>query len=1816
MTSQTLYRRNFLLHLQERPDFDRPVLLKEPSHGQLTVAQTAQLHNEHAISQKLAHLPGVRPVYDIEGSESHPVLLLEYIDGRSLAELIKEGSLDLSQKLQLGVQIATILGRIHEEGVMHRDISSSNILVSRDGAPAETGGVTIIDFGLATTTRAEGILRPIEVESMAGSAAYISPEQSGRTNRPIDYRTDLYSLGVTLYELLAGRLPFATDDPMEMIYSHLAHDPLPLYEIDNSIPQVLSQIILKLLAKDADDRYQSADGLSVDLTDCLKQLQDTGRIESFDIGAEDYTGRLAFSGKLYGRQAELAQLVAIYDRVARGNSELLLVAGYSGVGKTSLVREMQQDVLSKGGIFVEGKFDQLQRTLPYSAWAQAFTQLVNNWLAESEASLADWRENILEAVGNNGQVLIDVIPSLERIIGPQPEVPELGGIENQNRFNHTFERLISGLATVDHPLVVFLDDLQWIDLASLNLIEVLMVAQRTGSFLVIGAYRDNEVGGGHPLMISQNKIRDATDQITVIKLGDLTADDVSQLLADALRMTVADCHGLSQVLVDKTAGNPFYFRQLLYVLESEQELKFDRQQRRWVWADTLQRSLQARGSVVDLMIGKIQALPVETQRCLSVAACIGSRFETSTLGTITGQPQKDILTDLNPALQAGLIFRLNGDYVFSHDRVQEAGYALIPKSELPKRHLEIGRLLLAATPQENLEENIFAIVGHLNIGRALINTDSEKLDLARLNLLAGQKAKAASAFVDGKEYVEIGIELLEPDSWQGHYGLTLSLYNQNGDLAALTKQYDQIPLIAKLVRTNAKSVLDQVRIYMTQIEAEGAQYNFPEALEIGLDVLRDLRAEIPSQPTPEDIQDLSGIFIDMLTGRTQKGMAELPEMSDETALAVSTIFASIAAPSYIIVPPLFPIICTRGAILTLEFGLNTWSPFFFGAIAWVNIGMIDHETPIGVALERSRLASRSVKIAFEMLNNPVTARGRTKGLQALSVASPWIEQIEIALDVARTAFRSTFESGDLRLGAYGAIYVAILGFAAGMNLDVYQNELSVYKNRLSEVGQKATSQYVSIYLQAAQNFKEISPEPHKLNGADFNEDEWLTVAHATNDSTGLHFLRINKLVLMYHFDMDNELADCAGEIQDFTDGGPGMFSIPLVHLYFSLARLRLVGASGTRDREESINSVNKSLHWMAIWSETTPSTFQHKYDLIAAEKARVAGDLDGALSHYDQAIAGARDNDFTQEEALANELYARFWLERGQERFAGPLMREAHSLYRKWGAMAKAEHLAKRYPKLMIGRGVAFDESHMGAIFDQMAGDLDLMTILKASQAIAGEIELGSLLSLLMANAIENSGAQRGFLLLPEDGQWMIVARTEMDETDPQIEQLRPVAESDLLSQRIVHYVARTQKTMLLDDASQNGDFVEDSYFQRSEVKSLLCLPLVNQGKTSAILYLENNLSSGVFTPKRVELLKLLSSQMAISIDNARTHESLEQLLEERSEALNLAEAQIRTIFDNSPVGISLTNLEGRFLAVNDAILRLLRISEEEVLQRSVTDFYADPGDRPVLLAEVRKAGSAQDFGVQLLRNDGSSFFASLNVSRLTLEGADVLLAMVEDVTDELTTEQEAAVLEERERLARELHDSVTQTLFLASVLAHTAPPLMDKNPTIARQNMEQLEILIHGALAEMRTLLLELRPSEFAEKNISQLFALLVESSRARTQADISLNVDSSCSLPEGVAIALYRIAQESLNNIVKHALASEVLVELTCDPKGVKLTIKDDGRGFDPLAIPAGHLGLDIMRERARKIGANIEIVSEIGGGTQVYVSWSSAGGGTKHE
>jgi len=984
------------------------------------------------------------------------------------------------------------------------------------------------------------------------------------------------------------------------------------------------------------------------------------------------------------------------------------------------------------------------------------------------------------------------------------------------------------------------------------------------------------------------------------------------------------------------------------------------------------------------------------------------------------------------------------------------------------------------------------------------------------------------------------------------------------------------------------------------------QYDPSRALELGIQALAELGIKIPLQSDPEYQQGLRRRLVDLLAAKPAQHWAGQPQMSDRTALAASSLLASIMSTSYIVNPPLFPVISYQGALLTLEFGLDAWSPFFIGGVALVNTSLVQGTTPRDEAAELVGFSKRLLDIVCRMLDQPVTARSETKGLMMLAFVVPWMQPLEKGIDFARKTYLSGYRTGDTLYGSYGAFHFGLQTFVAGMNLVAYENQLSDYTEGLKGMGQVFTSQLLAIQLQFARNLRETVPDPHRLQGVHFDEDAWLPKAAASNDLAGRHTLSVYKLVLAYQFDADDLLEAYGREAEALLAVGRSLFTNPLFYLYFPLSRLRLVGTDAGR-RAETLRLADDYLRLLDLWGEFAPTTFRHPYNLLAAEKARVAGDTGAAVDAYQQAIEGARASGCTHDEALANELYAGFWAARGNEDFAALSMREAHSLYRKWGALAKAEHLAQRYPRWAVQRRILAPDPELSASGDDlMTGDLDLRAILQASQDIAGETDLDSLLAKLMTDVLQYSGAQQGYLLREQAGEWMIEAAASADGRAPR-GPAGGLANRASLAQSAVHYVARTGETLMLDDACRSGGFMQDPYVRAHQARSVLCGPLVNRGKISAILYLENNLAAGVFSPQRVSFLRSLSSQMAISIDNARNHADLERLVEARSQALASAQAQIRTLFENSPLGIALTNAEGRFLSVNQAVLKMLRSNEQALLEDRVVDFYDDPSDRDALLRQLKDSGAVQDFGVRLERQDGTSFYASLNMSKLVLEGKEVLLTMIQDVTAQITAEQEAAVLQERARLARELHDAVSQTILSASLLAEATAHNWEQARSVTTSDLTKLSRMLRGALDEMRTLLLELRPAALRGRPLGQLLSELVATMRTRSSTVIELETEGDHVLPERVTATLQRIAQECLNNALRHAAAETIKLNLASGPDEVVLQIADDGHGFDRQRRLAGHHGLDIMRERADEIGAQLSIESRSGQGTRVTVVWS---------
>ncbi|NEO58743.1 MAG: serine/threonine-protein kinase PknK [Okeania sp. SIO3B5] len=925
---------NSVVYRGKQMEDNQPVVLKFNKGDFPSEAENNRYRKEYEILRHL-NFSGVIKAYALEKYNNTLVMILEDFGGESLKTLITSQKFTILGFLNLAIKIAEGLGEIHSAKIIHKDINPSNIIVN-----LTTNELKIIDFNISSVlTRDSYKLKNPNI--LEGTLPYISPEQTGRMNCSLDYRTDFYSLGVTFYELLTHQLPFTNTDVMELVHAHIAKQPKPPHEINPEIPHTISNIILKLLAKTADERYQSAWGLIADLDECLNQLQMIETIVEFTLGSQDISDRFKIPSKLYGRQLEIETLRAAFERVCKGSKEMMLVAGYSGIGKSALVQTISQPIIHQGGYFIWGKFDQFQRSIPYSAIVSAFSELVRIILSQSEAKLHEWRNKLLAAFGTNGQILIDVIPELELIVGTQPKIQELGPNEAQNRFNIIFQNFIGLFCQPEHPLVIFLDDLQWADSATLKLIKLMMTDVETKYLFLIGAYRDNEVSPTHPLMMTLNAIRTQSEtmnygQINQINLTPLKFENINQLIAETLFNDRVSVQSLANLVESKTGGNPFFVNEFMKTLYQENLLKFDSEQIRWEWNIEQITALDITDNVVELMIGKLEKLPQLTQKVLSLVACVGNQFDLNTLSLIYEKESFATFQDLLPAIQEGLILPASEaeaknvelnlypflilNYKFLHDRVQQAAYTFIDESQKQALHLRIGRLFLENTPLEYRSERVFDLVDHLNIGRTLITDKSEKIELAKLNLEAGKKAQDATAYVAAKEYITAGISLLDGDCWDQYYDLTFALYKEGAIVEYLNSSFSESEALVQVILERSKSVIEKTEVYNLLVVQYTLRAQYEKAISAAKKALGLLEIELPET----DLQTV--IEREFTKVKENLGNQEIASLINKTNIEKSkykvalALITNLMASTYLTSPELWTIIVLKGVNISLKYG--------------------------------------------------------------------------------------------------------------------------------------------------------------------------------------------------------------------------------------------------------------------------------------------------------------------------------------------------------------------------------------------------------------------------------------------------------------------------------------------------------------------------------------------------------------------------------------------------------------------------------------------------------------------------------------------------------------------------------------------------------------------------------------------------------------------------------------------------------------------------------------------------------------------------------
>ncbi|WP_293126896.1 AAA family ATPase [Okeania sp. SIO1I7] len=1454
--------------------------------------------------------------------ENSLAILIEDFGGSSLNHLMLENKFNLEEFLVIAIQITESLASIHGANIIHKDINPSNIVYN-----PQTRELKIIDFGISTRLAWENstIDNPNLLE---GTLAYISPEQTGRMNRGVDYRTDFYALGVTFYELLTHQLPFTTTDPMELVHCHIAQQPTPPSEKNSEIPQSISQIVMTLLAKIPEARYQSAWGLKADLSACLYELRTNGEIANLSLTYHDITDKFQIPHKLYGREAEVQQLLATFERVSQGATELMLVSGYSGIGKSGLVNEIYYPIVQKKGYFISGKFDQYKRNIPYDSLIQSFQDLVKQILTETEIQIQTWKKKILEKLGNNSQVIIDVIPELELIVGKQQSVPQLSSSESKNRFNLVFQKLTGVFSKKEHPLVLFLDDLQWTDSASLELIEKLITNPDSQYLLIIGAYRDNEVDATHPLMVSFERIKKLKVKINNIILHPLGIDHINQLVADTLNCSLERSKSLAKLLLNKTHGNPFFFIQLFQSLSQEKLVVFNpseskNKQELWDWDIEKIETVEITDNVVQLMVNKINKLDDLTIKIIKLASCIGNQFTLDILCFINSKPSSETAIELWPALQEGLILPLNNAYKipliqreiksieelnyiryqFLHDRVQQASYALISDDKKKEIHLKIGEWLLERTKGKDRKENIFEIVNHLNISRELSKTQSERNKLAELNLIAAKKAKAAIAYKQALKYIEISLELLASNSWTEQYNLTLNIYVEAVELYFLNTDFQEAEKQADCVLKNAKTNINRVNVYEFKIHSYLSRVKFNDALETAKEVLEELGFPLPEKHIK--YQTLLAKFKRKLSleGKQVEDLVNLPTMTDPYKLAALRIMLSISSITHIAAPSLHSPILLTIINFCMDYGNSS---FAAAAYVYASSRLIEMKE-IDLAYQLSKL---SLKLLDKFNANQFKAR---IFLAFNSCARYYKEHLRGTIEPLLDGINSGIESGDFEFASYCAINYCFHSFLVGENLEVVRNKYDDYINLIVKLGQSYSVTYTKVCRQVVLKFSGQLENKLNLFSEDFDELKLQQDLEKIGDGSTLNVLYFARLLLLYFFkDFKNSL-EIATVGEQYEKYAGGLITLSQNNFYYSLALLAVCVDQDKTKQDIYLKKVSINQNSMKFWAENAPMNFQHKYDLVEAEKARVLGNYWQAEEFYEKAIQGAEKYEFIHEEALAYERAAEFYLALGRKKIGQFYLRNAHHCYIRWGAKAKVKQLESEYPQYLLEianktKSKIIDTTNSTSETDGEI--LDLATVIKVYNAISGEIKLENLLHNLMKIVIENAGAQTGFLILDREDNWVIEAQGKIDSDEVIILQSIPIEFVDsetsipILPTTIINYVARSQENIVLKDAAHEGLFINDPYIIATQTKSILCIPLINQSQLRGIVYLENNLTTDTFTAKRVELLKILSAQAAISIDNSRLYQTLEQRVEERTKELSqtleiLKETQAELIFEN-----------------------------------------------------------------------------------------------------------------------------------------------------------------------------------------------------------------------------------------------------------------------------------------------------------------------------
>ena len=1582
--------------------------------GHPIVENVNRLAREFDLREYLDASWALRPL-ELVRERGLTMLVVDYTGGEPLDRLIRE-PMEIEQFLRLSVALTSAVGQLHGRGVIHKDVKPANILVD-----SATGQVRLTGFGIASRLPRER--QPAEPpEFIAGTLAYMAPEQTGRVNRSIDSRSDLYSLGVTFYEMLTGGLPFTASDPMELVHCHIARQPAAPSERLPSVPMAVSAIAMKLLSKTVEERYQTAAGVERDLQRCLSEWESRGSIDVFALGAQDIPDRLMIPEKLYGRDREVDALLTAFDRtVAGGRPELVLVSGYSGIGKSAVVNELHKPLVPPRGLFASGKFDQYKRDIPYATLAQAFQSLVRPLLSKGEDELRKWRDALQEALGPNGMLIVDLVPELKHVIGEQPPVPELPPSEAQRRFQLVFRRFIGVFARPEHPLALFLDDLQWLDAATLDLLEDLLTRDDLRHLFLIGAYRDNEVSATHPLLRKLDAIRQAGAAVEDIVLTPLGEDDLRQLMADSLHCESERAAPLAGLIHEKTTGNPFFAIQFISTLAEEGLLSFGYSEGRWVWD---MNRIHAKGytdNVVELMVGKLNRLSGNTQEALKQFACMGNSAEFDMLALAYEKSVEELHQDLWESVRAGLIFRSDDSYRFLHDRVQEAAYSMIPQEARPAAHLRIGMLLAAHTPAAKREEAIFEIVNQLNRGSHLLTSVEDRERVAELNLVAGRRAKVSTAYASALKYLRAGRALLTEETWARNYPVIFSTEYLMAECELLTADKDAAENRLSLLPQRANNRHDFCVATRLRLTLYTTLDRCDRAVDVFVEWLRSEGTVWSNRPTRDDVLCEYERIWDLLGGRQIEELMDLPLVVDPDVLDTLDVFTEIVTPSILFDEHFSTLVVCRLVTLSLEHGNSDAACF-----AYVWLAMF-----AGPRLGNYKDGFRFGQLGYDLVEKRGLTRYQARTYMSVgAMVRPWAQHVASGRELVRRAFDAAYRIGDLTFASYSWDQLITICLGVGDPLAEVQTEC---ENGLAFA--KRVRFGLVIHLCGAQlglirTLRGVTPALGRLDHDDYSEPEVERNLAGNPNLVFAEFYYWTRKVQARVFAGDYaSAAKAAFNGQKLYWTSAGMFETAEFSLYAALAHAGAWNIASPGDQPKHFEALAAHHKQLQEWAENSPQTFESRAALVAAEIARIEGRILDAQDLYEKAIRSAHVHGFVHCEAFANELAGLFYAARGHEKIATTYLREARHCYVRWGADGKVRQLDQLYPQIRPERSV----SDAAATINTPVEQLDLATVIKVSEAVSGEIVPDRLIETIMRTALEHAGAERGLLILSRDDGCRIEAEatTSSDSVTVVLRQASVTA-ADVPSS-VLQYVLRTEERVVLDDASTQNPFAADEYIRGRHARSVLCLPLLKQARLIGLLYLENSLTPGAFTPARMAVLKLIASAAAISMENTRLYSDLQE-----------REARVRRLVDSNIVGVMIWDLDGRIVEANDAFLDMLQYQREDIASGAVRWTDLTPSDwreqDERATADLKATGTVQPYEKQFVRKDGTRIAILTGGALFDLRGSDGV-AFALDLSKQKQAEAEIKALKDqlyRENLA--LRDEVDRALMFEEIVGSSKP--------------------------------------------------------------------------------------------------------------------------------------------------------------------------------